>query len=90
MNLREWGTNDPDFRDALAPEDKSTCDVMKVLDMSWDTNRDTLLTTNQYSVVTKRDVLRSIAQFYDPMGLFSPVIMRAKILVQSIWKLHID
>ncbi|XP_065197781.1 uncharacterized protein LOC135829305 [Sycon ciliatum] len=94
MNLREWGTNDPDFRDALAPEDKSSCDVMKVLGMSWDTNRDTLSTakstTNQYSVITKRDVLRSIAQFYDPMGLFSPVIMRAKILVQSIWKLHVD
>ncbi|XP_065180174.1 uncharacterized protein LOC135810609 [Sycon ciliatum] len=94
MNLHEWGTNDPDFRDALAPEDKSSCDVMKELGMSWDTNCDTLSTakstTNQYSVITKRDVLRSIAQFYDPMGLFSPVIMRAKILVQSIWKLHVD
>ena len=94
MNLREWATNDPDFRAALANEDRCENTVIKVLGMTWDTQHDMLSTAKilggQHSVVTKREVLRSIAQFYDPVGLFSPVVMRAKVLMQAIWKLNVD
>ena len=33
---------------------------------------------------TKRNVLRVIASFYDPMGLISPIIIQMKILLQDI------
>lgn len=35
---------------------------------------------------TKRNVLRVIASFYDPMGLISPIIVQIKILLQDICK----
>lgn len=35
---------------------------------------------------TKRNVLRVIASFYDPMGLISPIIVQMKILLQDICK----
>ena len=35
---------------------------------------------------TKRNVLRVVASFYDPMGLISPIIVLMKILLQDICK----
>ena len=34
----------------------------------------------------KRNVLRVLASFYDPMGLISPIIVQMKILLQDICK----
>ena len=93
MNLREWATNDPALLSAIPDHDRCSSKVVKVLGMSWDTQHDTLSTAptsaSSHAALTKRDVLRTLSQFYDPMGLFSPVTMRAKILLQSIWKLNI-
>ena len=36
-------------------------------------------------VVTKRDILQQSSKVYDPLGFFSPVTIRAKILLQEIW-----
>lgn len=41
-------------------------------------------------VITKRTVLASIAQIYDPLGLLGPVIVTAKILIQRLWQLKIS
>lgn len=35
---------------------------------------------------TKRKILSTIYQLYDPNGLVAPVITRAKLLVQRLWK----
>lgn len=34
---------------------------------------------------TKRDILSYIASFYDPMGFISPVIIKAKAIMQQLW-----
>lgn len=41
-------------------------------------------------VITKRIILSSITQIFDPLGLIGPVIIKAKILLQSLWQLKID
>ena len=40
--------------------------------------------------VTKRNVLKEIASIYDPIGLLCPVILRGKVLMQSLWKKQLD
>ena len=37
-------------------------------------------------VHTKRSILKTLASFYDPLGFHAPVIVRAKCLLQDIWK----
>lgn len=39
---------------------------------------------------TKRDILSKISQMFDPIGLISPVIIMAKMLVQTIWRENLD
>ncbi|XP_029175788.1 uncharacterized protein LOC114944167 [Nylanderia fulva] len=40
--------------------------------------------------VTKRVVLSQVARLFDPMGWLSPVIIKAKILIQTMWLQHLD
>jgi len=40
--------------------------------------------------LTKRDILRYSSQIYDPLGLLSPVTVRAKILLQKLWRDKVD
>jgi hypothetical protein len=39
---------------------------------------------------SKRCVLSTIAKIFDPLGLLGPVIAKAKIFLQSLWRLNID
>lgn len=39
---------------------------------------------------TKRNILSVIASIFDPLGLISPIIIKAKILIQSLWEENLD
>lgn len=41
-------------------------------------------------LTTKRYILSAIARLFDPLGLISPIIVTAKLLMQRLWELHID
>ncbi|XP_075150831.1 uncharacterized protein LOC142224938 [Haematobia irritans] len=40
--------------------------------------------------VTKRTVTSDLARIFDPLGLLSPVVVRAKIFVQELWNLNLS
>ncbi|XP_044316717.1 uncharacterized protein LOC123037926 [Drosophila rhopaloa] len=94
--IRKWCSND-----GRALEGESDCDkekliqfhdgsaVTKALGLAWDPSSDQLLFNfSQLSVnhrVTKRIALSTIAKFYDPLGLITPIVTKAKIFLQSLW-----
>ncbi|GFV24712.1 integrase catalytic domain-containing protein [Trichonephila clavipes] len=39
---------------------------------------------------SKRDVLSEIARLYDPLGLIEPIVTKAKIFIQELWKIKLD
>ncbi|GFU04008.1 integrase catalytic domain-containing protein [Trichonephila clavipes] len=39
---------------------------------------------------TKRSVLSTIARLFDPLGLVGPVVSKAKMFMQKLWRLSID
>ena len=66
----------------------------KVLGISWDEVGDLLiicykdfLKKSRCIDLTKRDILRLIVSFYDPLGLIQPIIVQLKIIFQEICKL---
>jgi len=94
MNLREWLSNDQDVNKFLSPEDRSNSNKQKVLGHSWNIEADCISVTSAIKEMTnaetKRTVLQTVASLYDPLGLFSPVILRGKQLIQNLWKKKID
>lgn len=42
------------------------------------------------SKVSKRAMLTKVSRLFDPLGLVDPVIIAAKILIQSLWTCNIE
>lgn len=67
----------------------------KVLGLLWMPTTNTFkfyIELESYVTLTKRNILSDIARIFDPLGLISPVVIQAKIILQNLWleKLHWD
>ncbi|GFX50356.1 uncharacterized protein TNCV_338911 [Trichonephila clavipes] len=61
--------------------------------VSWKPNLDCFLIKVKVcldSSYTKRDVLSTIAKIFDPVGLMAPVISKAKIFLQRLWRSKLE
>nr|CAI5842142.1 unnamed protein product [Callosobruchus analis] len=68
-------------------------EIRKVLGILWKPSDDVLMVNldpvwenGQLQMVTKRIVLQTVSKIFDPLGFLSPFIVRAKIILQSVWK----
>lgn len=100
MNLRKWTSNSRELLQDLPPEqieakflEISESDTIKALGIGWSPINDNF----QYSVkmpltksCTKRQILSEVASLFDPQGWLAPVIVRAKIIIQKLWKENLD
>ncbi len=89
MNMRQFATNSTQFLEWLPEADRTAVkDIFKVLGMNWDRNHDELSISYKRSdhPNTKRGILKSIAEIYDPCSLASPTQLKARILIQELWK----
>ncbi|XP_064107500.1 uncharacterized protein LOC135216265 [Macrobrachium nipponense] len=93
MPLREWISNDPTFNEMVKQEGDGTTegsDLVKVLGLHWNYKTDHLSIkppSFEEAPLTKRLLLSNLSKVFDPLGLFAPIIVRAKVLMQKIWKL---
>ena len=42
------------------------------------------------STITKRTLLSDVSKHFDPIGLIAPVLVVAKVIIQSCWKLDLE
>lgn len=67
---------------------KNEC-YMKTLGLNLDVIKDRFIVTCPESfdekTITKREVLSYISKFYDPLGFVSPIIVKAKSIMQKLW-----
>ncbi|GFW00940.1 uncharacterized protein TNCV_1761781 [Trichonephila clavipes] len=71
----------------------ATLTETKTLEVSWKPNLDCFLIKVKVcldSSYTKRDVLSTIAKIFDPVGLMAPVISKAKIFLQRLWRSKLE
>ncbi|XP_043063790.1 uncharacterized protein LOC122319938 [Drosophila ficusphila] len=99
--IRKWCSNE-----SAALEGESDCDkeqlikfhdgsdIAKALGLAWDPSSDQFLFNfsqiSSSNRVTKRIALSTIAKFYDPLGLITPIVTKSKIFLQSLWKSSVD
>lgn len=97
LNLRKWASNHDALLQAVPPCDreiKTTLliefdDTIKSLGINWDPRSDNFLFQSTLhsstASITKRSILSEISKLFDPLGWLSPIIIRAKILMQQMW-----
>ncbi|XP_062704357.1 uncharacterized protein LOC134286714 [Aedes albopictus] len=96
--LERIGANDQETSQVVKSfsVEKATA-AERILGMMWDPNEDLFLFTVQLhadllpllsgrTVPTKRQVLRVVMSFFDPLGLISTFSIHGKILIQDIWR----
>lgn len=96
FSLRKWSSNS--FSVTASDLDQNISfgkDVSQsTLGILWNSNQDCL----RYSikpfdidgVITKRSILSTASQIFDPLGLIAPVTTVAKLMMQSIWQLKLS
>ena len=93
MKLRKWVSNskllieDIPQKDRELPTDSQF--TIKTLGIIWNPTSDIFMFKCKLSptlkVHTKRSVLSEIARLYDPLGLLSPITVKAKVFMQTLW-----
>ncbi|XP_048524394.1 uncharacterized protein LOC125505175, partial [Dendroctonus ponderosae] len=97
FELRKWKSNNPSILKELnTVDDDNFIDfsmsdnaATKTLGLLWLCQSDSLVykiaTPNLRKNITKRILLSDIATIFDPLGLISPCIILAKVLLQKLW-----
>lgn len=69
-------------------------ETVKTLGVLWNPNQDVFQYVSKIKInsqfLTKRVVLSIISQIFDPLGLIGPILVRAKIILQELWKMSLD
>jgi len=91
LPLAKWATNSQVLKTTWTQENIKFKEETQVLGVNWNTQTDTFsmdVKGSEYQLseeTTKRSLLASISSFYDPLGLFAPVLVMGKILFQDTW-----
>ena len=100
FRLCKFISNRPSVLAELPPEDVSPSSAVKIdaegenasraLGISWETKADVFKFSAQFDEdsATKRVVLRISSSLFDPLGYLTPFILKAKILLQALWRLN--
>ncbi|MCG8078471.1 MAG: hypothetical protein JAY75_19800, partial [Candidatus Thiodiazotropha taylori] len=95
MNLREWISSNSEVNKVIDSADSVCCDAVKVLGHTWHIESDSISMTKpnmlfESTSASKRNILKEIASVFDPLGLCSPVILKGKVLLQTLWNKHLE
>lgn len=102
FKLRKWTSNRPELlenlsHDYVASNPELPCNfegTFSLLGLKWQTSSDcfvfTVKSKTRDNAPTKLTVFRETASLYDPLGFLAPVIIAAKIFVQSLWLLKLE
>ncbi|XP_058827081.1 uncharacterized protein LOC131687057 [Topomyia yanbarensis] len=97
FSLRKFTSNKLEVLHGLSPEQVGTQssltftsqETVKTLGVGWEPEHDMLRFDSNVKhpedVATKRSILSSISQLFDPLGLIAPVVIRGKLLMQELW-----
>lgn len=97
FHLRKWRSNCPDILANIQGDDENdhllklvNDDDAKTLGLRWSCKSDTMLfsvdnDSSSQNKITKRSILSTIGQVFDPLGFINPCILQGKIILQKLW-----
>lgn len=100
--LRKWQSNNPQILAQITGNSESSNTLnlsenknvsYKTLGLYWLCDSDVLsfsINIDTNKKVTKRNILSTISQVFDPLGLVGPCIIQAKLILQQLWVVKCD
>ena len=95
LEIRKWASNSKNLmkeiskREGLEYSEESI--MKKILGIPWNTSSDKfimkfekLIAQMKAMIITKRNILKVSASFYDPLGWIMPLVIRARAIFQAI------
>ena len=85
--VKGWHSNS-----SLVDEFTDTAET-EILGHCWNKTRDNFrpnFEVNLQEPITKRSVLSAAAKLWDPLGIFAPLTLNLRLLLQSLWQLGIS
>ena len=72
--------------------DLDSLPVERALGVLWNVEQDTLeiKVVPKQLALTQRGILKQISTIFDPLGLVAPFVLRAKLILQRLWRLGFD
>ena len=96
FKLNEWISNCSELNSYIKSKNlqySGDLSKVKTLGMHWDLDNSDSLSTKSYllnvNAKTKREILSETSKIYDPLNLFIPCTIRARMFLQSLWKKEI-
>ena len=102
VRLRKWSNNEPQLVTRLpkdlqevgkAYEINDKTHQIKTLGLTWHLLEDHFVYTSTSEFVlniTKRTLLSNVSKHFDPIGLIAPILVVAKVMIHSCWKLDLE
>jgi len=100
LPLTKWCSNNKKVLEGVSNEDREKSYilytgeefVLKTLGVFWfpvEDNFKFFIKNTETNQFTKREILSAIGKIFDPFGFVGPVVMTAKLIMQSIWGVKI-
>ena len=101
LKLHKWQSNEPSLETNDLNSEKELnfakehlgikTNKTKILGLNWDKQRDTFRVEipTESQRLTKRNILKTLASIYDPLGFISSVLLIGKILFRNLCDLRI-
>jgi len=102
FSLHKWVANDgsvassiPENRRVNVEKKFEDQEILRALGLKWSPTSDSFIFTFNDAVfsetsITRRTVLSMIARLFDPLGWLAPVIVVAKIFLQTLWTAKLE
>ena len=93
MNLRQWTSNSTALN-RRAQEDAHAAQTTTILGLTWNSTNDMLFLSLEKMIrkseaitkLTKRSTISFTSKLFDPLGYVEPITVKAKIIIQDLWK----
>ena len=98
MNLRQWTSNSAALNRKAQEDNTEAAQTTKILGLSWNSTCDMLSLSREKMIretenikrPTKRSALSFASKLFDPLGFVEPITVKAKIMIQDLWKQNIS
>ena len=93
MNPRQWTSNSTAINRRIQEDNAYAAQTTKILGLTWNSTNDMLSLLEKMvrkseaiTKLTKRSTISFASKLFDPLGYVEPITVKAKIMIQDLWK----